>query len=162
MSADIGEYIVGAYLKIIEECDFVDYNVRIQGGGHRGLNEIDVLGVNFKKKKAFVCEVTTHIRGVLYGSYEETYNKIKTKYKHQKEYANRYLTNFKTKEFMFWSPRVPVGKLSKRLEKIEDLQLIINGDYTKRIEELKKAAKKNTAQTGNIFFRTLQILECLR
>ncbi len=29
----IGEFIVGAYLQLIEECDFIDYNVRPPGGG---------------------------------------------------------------------------------------------------------------------------------
>ena len=28
MLTDIGEFIVGAYLQLIEECDFIDYNVR--------------------------------------------------------------------------------------------------------------------------------------
>lgn len=28
MRADIGEQIVGAYLKVIEKCDVVSYNVR--------------------------------------------------------------------------------------------------------------------------------------
>jgi hypothetical protein len=33
IKTDIGEYAVGAYLKIIKKCDFVDYNVRSPGGG---------------------------------------------------------------------------------------------------------------------------------
>ncbi|MBN2395747.1 MAG: hypothetical protein JXC36_04700 [Candidatus Atribacteria bacterium] len=28
IKTDIGEYIVGAYLKVIEKCDFIDYNAR--------------------------------------------------------------------------------------------------------------------------------------
>ena len=32
-----GEYIVGAYLKLKLDCDFVDYNVRPPGGGLEGL-----------------------------------------------------------------------------------------------------------------------------
>lgn len=162
MSTDIGEFIVGAYLKVKEECDFVDYNVRIPGGGQKGLNEIDVVGLNFKKKKAYICEVTTHIHGVRYGSYDETFNKIKAKFAHQRDYANRYLQSFKNKEHMFWSPIVPVGKLTKRLNEIKGLQLIINTEYTKRIDELKIEAQNSSHQIGNPFFRTLQILECLR
>lgn len=162
MYTDIGEYIVGAYLKIKEHCDFVDYNVRIPGGGRDGLNEIDVLGINFKKKKAFICEVTTHIRGVLYGNYDETYRKIKAKFEHQRNYGEKYLQNFKIKEYMFWSPIVPVGKLTNRLNEIEGLQLVINEKYTKCIDELRAEAKNCKHQTGNLFFRALQILECLR
>ena len=50
MKTDIGEYIVGVCLKIIEECDFVDYNVRPLGGVLEGLNELDVVGLDFKNK----------------------------------------------------------------------------------------------------------------
>ena len=45
MPTEMGEYLVGAYLKIIKECDFVDYNVRQPGGGLEGLNELDVIGL---------------------------------------------------------------------------------------------------------------------
>ena len=31
MLTDIGEFIVGAHLQLIEECDFIDYNVRPPG-----------------------------------------------------------------------------------------------------------------------------------
>jgi hypothetical protein len=37
MGADQGEYIVGCYLQKVLGCDFVNYNVRIAGGGKRGL-----------------------------------------------------------------------------------------------------------------------------
>jgi hypothetical protein len=36
IKTEIGEYIVGAYLKIIKKCDFVDYNVRLPLGGLKG------------------------------------------------------------------------------------------------------------------------------
>jgi len=52
MKTDVGEYIVGAYLKIIEECDVIDYNVRVPGGGLEGLNELDVVGLDFKNQTA--------------------------------------------------------------------------------------------------------------
>ena len=63
MITDVGEYIVGAYLKLILKCDIIDYNIRPPGGGLEGLHELDVLGLNFKKRTAYLCEVTTHIRG---------------------------------------------------------------------------------------------------
>ena len=65
MLTDVGEYFVGAYLQLGEGCDFVDYNVRPPGGGLKGLEELDVVGLNFKTRTAFLCEVTTHIRGLL-------------------------------------------------------------------------------------------------
>ena len=58
--------MVGAYLQLHEECDVIDYNVRPPGGGLEGLGELDVVGFNFKTDSVFMCEVTTHIRGLLY------------------------------------------------------------------------------------------------
>jgi hypothetical protein len=119
------------------------------GGGKEGLNEIDV-------------EVATHVHGIHYGTYDETFKKIKAKYIHQKNYANKYLRNFKIHDYMFWSPIVPVGKLTDRLNQLDGLKLIVNNGYTRYVDELKIEARNFTYQTGNPFFRTLQILECLR
>lgn len=78
MKTEMGEYVVGGYLKIIKGCDFIDYNVRPPGGGLEGLNEIDVVGLDFRKKTVFLCEVTTHIIGANYGNNKQTIEKIKT------------------------------------------------------------------------------------
>ncbi len=162
IKTDIGEYIVGAYLKIIKKCDFVDYNVRPPGGGLEGLNELDVVGLDFKNETAYLCEVTTHIRGVLYKDNITTVNKIKIKYKRQKEYANKYLPGFLNRHFMFWSPVVPKGYITEELEKIDGLELVINKKYAQCIDELRLKAKELTNDVGNPFFRMLQILEHLR
>jgi hypothetical protein len=162
MKTDIGEYIVGAYLKIIMSCDFVDYNVRPPGGGLEGLNELDVLGLDFKNRIAYLCEVTTHIGGLLYKDNRTTVERIKKKYEIQKKYANMHLKDFSNKCFMFWSPVVPKGYITDGLEKIEGLELIVNGKYTQCINELREKAKELTNDTGNSFFRMLQILERLR
>ena len=162
MSTDIGEYIIGAYLKIIKACDFVDYGVRPPGGGLEGLNELDVVGLDFKNKIAYLCEVTTHIRGLLYKDNRTTAERIKTKYERQKEYANKYLPDFPNRCIMFWSPVVPEGYITNELEKIDGLELIINEKYAQCVDELKEKAKELTHDVGNPFFRILQILEHLR
>jgi len=162
IKTDIGEYVVGAYLKIIRKCDFVDYNVRTPGGGLEGLNELDVVGLDFKNETAYLCEVTTHIRGVLYKANITTVNKINIKYERQKEYANKYLSGFPKRYFMFWSPVVPKGYITEELEKINGLELIINKKYAQCIGELRLKAKELTNEVGNPFFRMLQILEHLR
>lgn len=162
MLTDIGEYIVGAYLQIMDECDVVDYNVRFPGGGLQGLSELDVIGLSFKQNTAYICEVTTHIRGVLYKNNKETVARIKKKHAMQKKYADKYLMNFKNKRFMFWSPVVPRGYITDNLSKIAALELIINGEYKKRIEELRDKASKTTHDARNPFFRMLQIMEHLR
>lgn len=88
MTTQVGEYIVGAYLQIIEKCDFVGYNVKLPSRGIEGLSEFDVLGFRFSDKTAFMCEVTTHLNGPNYGSnYNVTIGKIREKYERQKEYA---------------------------------------------------------------------------
>ena len=159
MLTDVGEYIVGAYLQMIKKCDFVDYNVRFPGGGLRGLNELDVVGLDFKSSTSYLCEVTTHIRGV---NRKNAIVRMKKKHEHQIEYAKRYLKNFDNHVFMYWSPVVPRGYLTEELSKIENLELIINGLYKKSIEELMDLAKIQTHDARNPFFRILQILQHLR
>lgn len=162
MKTEMGEYIVGAYLKIIKECDFVDYNIRPPGGGIDGLNELDVIGLDFKNKIVYLCEVTTHILGLQYGNNDATVEKIKIKHNIQKHYADMYLSDFPNKHFMFWSPVVPNGYITTELEKVDGLQLIINKEYTQYVDELRKKAKELTNDIGNPFFRMLQILEHMR
>ncbi len=162
MLTDVGEYIVGAYLRLKLNCDFVDYNVRVPGGGLQGLDELDVLGLDFRHKRAFLCEVTTHIRGVLYKNNQETVRRITKKYRKQQSYAREHLPDFKDRHFMFWSPVVPRGYVTEHLERLTGLELIINGEYKRCIEELRVIAAKETYDARNPFFRILQILEHLR
>ncbi|MFA5780375.1 MAG: hypothetical protein WC947_09600 [Elusimicrobiota bacterium] len=162
MKTEIGEYIVGAYLKVIKKCDFIGYNVRPPGGGIKGLGEMDVVGLNFEKKIAYICEVTTHILGLRYGNYKKTIKRIKEKHQRQREYAKTCLKDFREIHFMFWSPRVPKGSLCDGLKQFKKLELIINKEYTESIDELIEKAGKITNDMGNPFFRSLQILERLR
>lgn len=162
MNVEIGEYAVGAYLKIINGCNFVDYNVRRPGGGLAGLDEFDVIGLDFKNKTAYLCEVTTHIRGLLYKDNATTVQRICQKYQKQQEYAKDHLTDFPERHFVFWSPVVPQGYLTDRLQQISGLELVINAEYAARIDELRQRARKMENDTGNPFFRVLQILEHLR
>ena len=66
MKTEMGELVVGAYLKLCLHCAFVDYNVRPPGGGLEGLGELDVVGLDPDSGCAFLCEVTTHIRYQVY------------------------------------------------------------------------------------------------
>jgi len=158
---DIGEFIVGAYLQIKLDCDVVDYNVRPRGGGLAGLEEIDVVGFNHREHKAHLCEVTTHIQGLLYKDNPTTIARISKKYERQKKYGKEYLHGFQC-ECMFWSPVVPVGYLTDGLSKLSGLQLIINGVYKRRIEELQAQARIDTHDARNPFYRMLQIMGHMR
>ncbi|HVS90123.1 MAG TPA: hypothetical protein VHF01_18125 [Candidatus Acidoferrum sp.] len=162
MRTEPGEFLVGAYLKLVENCDVVDYNVRTPGGGLEGLGELDVIGLNFKLKTAFLCEVTTHILGLLYKNNRETVARIRRKHLRQRSYAKRFLNNFESLRFMFWSPVVPVGYVTTHLSKIGGLELYINGRYTACINTLRSLARKHAHETQNPSFRVLQILEHLR
>lgn len=158
MLTDIGEYIVGAYLQLKLDCDVVDYNVRPPGGGLEGLEEMDVIGLNLKSHRAYLCEVTTHIRGLLYTDNQTTVERIGKKHERQMRYGAKYLENFQC-EYMFWSPVVPKGYITDGLAQLPDLKLVINGEYKRRIEELRVLARETTHDARNPVFRVLQILE---
>ena len=92
MKTEMGEYVVGAYLKLKMDCNFIDYNVRRPGGGLAGLNELDVMGLNFNTKTAYLCEVTTHLDGLLYGSSKKvTVDRIQKKHDKMLDYAENHL-----------------------------------------------------------------------
>ena len=162
MTTEMGEYLVGAYLNLEEGCDFVDYNVRPAGGGLKGLDELDVVGLNFSAGTASLCEVATHIRGLQYGDRRDSIDRVRKKYERQRGYASDYLGNFTTHRFMFWSPVVPKGYLTDNLALIDGLELVINGQYRACVDRLRERAGKEAHNTGNPFFRSLQILERLR
>jgi hypothetical protein len=162
MHTDIGEYLVGAYLKLVEGCNVVDYNARPPGGGADGLNEFDVVAYDLDGDRVFLCEVTTHIRGLNYGSYEATIKKVRDKYERQKSYAVARLGRFKTIHYQLWSPYVPVGALTENLSAIEGLELVINGSYRQRVERLTALAQTSRHDSGNPFFRALQIIAAMR
>jgi hypothetical protein len=162
MSTEMGEYAVGAYLRLCEKCDVIDYNARSPTTGLDGLSEIDVIGLRFSDSTAFICEVATHLDGLNYGSYGRTHERILDKLDRQREYASIVLKAFKIRKFMLWSPRVPVGTLDIALATIDGLELKINGEYTKCINRLRNLAKLSTKDCGNPFFRALQLIEHLR
>jgi hypothetical protein len=162
MLTEVGEYIVGAHLQLVEKCDFITYNVRPPGGGLKGLEELDLVALNFKTRTAFLCEVTTHIRGLLYKNNQESVARIRKKHGRQKAYAKKFLTSFDTFRYQFWSPVVPRGYLTENLAKIKGLELVINGEYKSRVLALQQLAETSTHDARNPVFRVLQILGHLR
>lgn len=57
---------------------------------------------------------------------------------------------------------MPVGYITNGLAQLSNLELIINKEYTNKISELRVLARKTTNDSGNDFFRALQILEHLK
>jgi hypothetical protein len=161
MATEMGEYIVGAYLKLVLECDVVDYNARPPGGGLKGLGELDVIGFSFGKRIAYLCEVTTHLDGLLIGANATaTIQKLADKHVRQRAYANEYLNDFEHR-FMFWSPVVRPG-LVPPLKQLSGFELFINEQYAAAVDRLREKARNSTADANNPAFRVLQILEHLR
>lgn len=164
MKTEMGEFIVGAYLQQQLHCDFVGYNVRPAIHGLEGLAEMDVVGLRFLDRHAFLCEVATHLDGLQYGTYEKTISKLKEKFDRQKSYALRHLKNFDVIHHVFWSPIVRSRVVIEALRELatQGLEVVINDTYTKRFNELEEAAKATTRDTGNPFFRVLQLRAHLR
>lgn len=70
---------------------------------------------------------------------------IKVKHERQKQYAEEHLQKFEKIHFMFWSPKVPVGIITKGLNELHEksgLEPIINNEYAKKVALLKEEAKK--------------------
>lgn len=161
MAADVGEYIVGAYLTLKLDCDAIEYNVRPPGGGMKGLGELDVVGYDFKTGTVYLCEVTTHIRGLDYGSSrDKSIATIRKKHERQKAYADAHRSSFPNRRYMFWSPVVPESMVAD-LSAI-GIELFINQQYTVCVLELQVLAQTLTHDINNPFFRTLQILASLK
>lgn len=72
IQTQIGELIVGAYLRIINDCELVSYNQRSKEVGRQ--MEVDVLGVESTEgtQTVYACEVVTHIDGMNYNGTLET------------------------------------------------------------------------------------------
>ncbi len=162
MSTDVSEELVGAYLVEVLGCDHVLYNVRPKGGGVRGLDELDVVGLDFESRKAYLCEVMVHLHGLRFKEVPRGLARIRMKHEKQVRYASDHLKYFRNREYMFWSPYVPEGHLTAGLNAIEGLQLVINAEYTRRINEVLTRAKNDRRSTSNSAFRLLQIVEHLR
>lgn len=162
MKTEIGEYIVGAWLKLVENCDFVDYNVRPPVKGLEGLGELDVVGLNLRNKQVYLCEVTTHLNGIGYKDLPTTLQKISKKFNTQQEYAKKHLPLHFPVRFMLWSP-VVTPKYVKEIKKLnKNLELIFNIDYSKKVEEIEDVISDQTRDFCNPFVRVLQILNALK
>lgn len=138
----------------------------------------------------YVCEVVTHLDGGLYSgspddkdgwwmeysntsSYHHSLETLWRKFRDDHRYVNDTFPDAQF-SFQFWAPVVTGGKtrgyLIQGLERLqeefeaetdEQMELIINEEYTDRIENLRKKAKGDTSNYGSPAFRFIQILENL-
>lgn len=174
-AVEIGEELVGAWLSMCEGCDFVTYSQRHP----TGQGEIDVLAFKMAEKRAYLCQVTTHLGGMLYGgkdkqsepdkpgrSYDGTVSKIRDKWSRDIRYVEECLDGFET-ELMLWTLKAsdehvvqPLTALAATLMQQHPvtISIIANAEYARRVRQLEAKAKRTTKETGNSAFRVLQIL----
>jgi Holliday junction resolvase-like predicted endonuclease len=172
---NLGERLVGDYLRHVKGCDFVDFNVYTK----TAQGEIDVIGVNLAEKKAFVCEVATHLTtGLQYtrNARPDTARRLIAKFLKDIEYGSSAFAGY-TVVYMLWSPvvRRSGGKQEynqfahldqirnevKKRAKV-DLVFIVNEDYVSAVEELRRVARRETKELKSPVMRFLQIDEWSR
>ncbi len=164
-TADIGESLVGAYMRHVERCSIVLYNsffAEQQG-------EVDVVAVKRgnpdEPRTVYLCEVTTHIGGMA----APTVARIPGKLGRLREFAKLTFPGDRHR-FQWWSPYVPEGATTELFARLcaewpaqeESLEFVINSDYTRRIVSLVDHARASPSATNEPAFRLLQILTRLR
>jgi hypothetical protein len=161
---DMGESLVGAYLRYGEECDFVVYGTQTEGQG-----EIDVIGFKIEQRRVWLCEVATHLDGLQYGSggAAGTLTKVRQKVERAISFSDRMFPG-QEKHFEWWSPRagpsLTVGfeSIERELGGETSIEFIVNAEYAKRVAVLVEKAREGTKATPEPFFRSLQILAHLK
>jgi len=180
-----GEQLVGAYLRVIEECDLVTYNQRSMKQGDQ--MELDVLGVKSTPdgQRIFACEVVTHLDGQLYSgtpssnewaeygndSYQYSLERISEKFERIVDYLEVVFDDLSLGEIQLWAPYVSEGHQTRGLAEIAErterdhepsVRLVINHDYTEQINELRDVARSSSKDYSETGFRYLQIIEGMR
>jgi hypothetical protein len=154
---DIGESLVGAYMRHKRNCHTIAFNQFTPGKQ----GEIDVIGIsgNVSDQKVWIAEVAIHLDGLNYGTYAETVNKIGAKISTAIEYSREIYRNDQP-VVEFWAPTVARG-LVERLA-IPGVEFVVNDAFTERVNELAAIAATSTKQYGDASFRFLQLLTHLR
>lgn len=171
---NIGEELVAAYLQHIKGCEFTQQNLYtpdVQG-------EIDVVGIDLEKKSIYVCEVAIHLStGLLYtkGAKPNNVAKLTEKFSRDIEYAVKYFPDYR-RHFMLWSPIVKQSRADAVLNQQRDieeiarqiqskydvvLEMVVNEDFQRRLDELRKFARSKTEELKNPVLRLFQIEEAL-
>lgn len=181
----VGELIVGSYLRVLNDCELVSYNQRSRDTGHQTV--VDVLGVESSSKEQTVhaCEVVTHIGGLLYSGqphtdrwsdfggvgYQNTLERLWDKFDRDYNLVREVFDDADEYVLQLWSPVVPRGKLTDGLAELQtqfeaehdvEIELVINGEYKSRVNEIRQRASETTESYDEPAFRFFQILEHLR
>jgi hypothetical protein len=162
VAEDIGESLVGSYLRYVLGCEFVLFNTYLSG--EQG--EIDVIGIRLgEPRDIYFAEVTTHLDGMTYGGNKQTVGKVRDKLLRAGRFAQQ---KFPTDRhhFQVWSPRVAVGAMTTAFDEMTAefaardarLTFVINQTYGEAVQALIQVAKTNGKATSDPAFRLLQVL----
>ena len=136
-------------------------------------------------QRIFACEVVTHLDGQLYSrtpssdewvdygndSYQYSLERISEKFERILHYLEVVFDDLSLAEIHLWSPYVSEGYQTDGLAEVVDrtegehgisVQLVINDDYTDRIDTLRDTARSSSKDYSETGFRYLQILEGMR
>jgi Holliday junction resolvase-like predicted endonuclease len=153
---DVGQHLVAAFHAVVAGADYVHMNTALpteQG-------DIDVIALYLREKRAVLCEVKTHLRG-LNGYDGDAPGKIRDQMKRARSYAKRHLSaQGWACEFELWSPKVGPTLADKlaAVAKRGSFELVINDEYAARVRLLVDKARDNDRYVDNPAFRTLQVL----
>lgn len=167
---NIGEEICGEWLRHVEGCEFIQYNLKtphIQG-------EIDVIGINLTNRTVYACEVAIHlITGLQYVKNKRPDNRSRliAKFKKDIDYIKKAFPEYK-QVFMFWSPIVKNQRFGSMYNQIEDVQHlvatikqdykvtikpVINERFKEALDELRKKAAIATKELDSSVTRFMQV-----
>ena len=155
---DVGESLVGAYMRQVRGCHTVAFNTHLP----QGQGELDVIGVANSDDgvEVWMAEVAIHLDSLNYGGgNRQTADKVAQKVAAARAYAAQVYRDI-TPVVELWSPVVPSGLVSDLAD--VEVDLIVNDDFTARVNELALLAKTHTKLTGDDAYRFLQLLTHLR
>jgi hypothetical protein len=162
MAEDIGESVVGSYLRYVKKCEFVLFNTYLS----EGQGEVDVIGIRLgKPRDIYFAEVTTHIEGMSYGGNAATVKKVRDKLLRAESFASERFPDDEH-HFEIWSPRVPKGAMTKAFGEMSEefrargkrLDFVVNESYGNRVQELIDEARSSSRATSDPAYRLLQVL----
>lgn len=191
MDIQWGERLVGAYHEVATGCEMVSYNHRSDEQGDQMEADVIAAKTDSDgNQTVYICEVVTHLDGALYSGtpssdrwdeyvhndgYRYSLEKLWTKFTNDRQYVERTFPTADDYRYQLWSPAVSGWQNGSDLidglealaedfeeETGENLELVINQDYTQRVEELRTMAEDDTSAYGSPAFRFLQILENLK
>ena len=172
---NVGEEICGEWLRHVKGCEFIEYDLKIDGGG-----DVDVIGIDVDRQKVFVCEVAIHlITGIQYVNPQtrrpDNTNRFTKKFEKDVDYIRNHFPDHDY-HFMLWSPVVKNQKKGTKYNQAQSLQevvenlrasrgveieLVINEVYSEKINDLRQVARKESKELSSSVMRVFQIEEKL-